>query len=65
MKCIMKTALDLKEKTNFVRGAPKKGAEKADTKITVDDIDFARLVMMKLKLSDVSCHLCVHRLIDD
>jgi len=51
-KVISSWTLDLVEKNNFVRGTPKKGAAKADSVITVEDSDFARIVLMKVKFSD-------------
>lgn len=44
--------LDLKEKFNILRGPPKKGAVSPDSVLTVDDLDFARLVLMKLPMKD-------------
>ena len=42
--------LDLKEKVNFIRGTPKKGAVAPDSTLTLDDLDFARLVLQKTTL---------------
>lgn len=46
-KVVSTWTLDLKEKFNFLRGPPKKGKVAADSTLTLDDTDFARLVLMK------------------
>ncbi|KAI1283199.1 Peroxisomal multifunctional enzyme type 2 [Halotydeus destructor] len=51
-KIVSQWTLDLVEKKNYVRGLPKKGGATADSKLTLEDTDFARLVLMKVKLSD-------------
>ena len=51
-KVVSTWTLDLKEKINFVRGAPKKGAVAPDSVLTLDDLDFARLVLMKVAFKD-------------
>lgn len=51
-KVVSTWTLDLKEKVNFIRGAPKKGSVAPDSVLTVDDLEFARLVLMKLSMKD-------------
>lgn len=51
-KLVSSWTLDLVEKKNYVRGAPKKGTHKPDSKLTVDDYDFCRLVLMKVPLKE-------------
>ena len=51
-KVVSTWTLDLKEKVNFTRGPPKKGSVAPDSTLTVEDLDFARLVLMKLPLKD-------------
>ena len=53
-KVVSTWTLNLKDKINFVRGAPKKGAVAPDSKTTLDDISFISLVLMKSKFQDVS-----------
>ena len=53
-KVVSTWTLNLKDKINFVRGPPKKGAVAPDSKTTLDDISFISLVLMKSKIQDVS-----------
>ena len=45
--------LDLKDKVNFIRGVPKKGAVQPDSVLTLEDLDFARLVLRKTTLDQL------------
>ena len=58
-KVVSTWTLNLKDKINFFRGAPKKGAVAPDSKITVDDISFISLVLMKSKIQEVSATLAL------
>ena len=46
-KVVSTWTLDLREKQNFTRGPPKKGAAQPDSKLTFEDVEFAKVVLMK------------------
>lgn len=53
-KVVSSWTLNLKDKINFFRGLPKKGQVAPDSKMTVDDLSFVSMVLMKTRINDVS-----------